>query len=255
MDKDANQGGDFYALVAWADKNRKQLTWTVGAVVIVAVVVGFYVMHKDSRESKANEAFCALKLPVPGKDTPTAALAAQFAQVADDYPETTGGARAMMEAAGIYFEAGDYEKARALFQRLLSEHPDFPLANAAALGVAVCLEAGGKIAEATARYEEIVHRGTPDSTWPQARSALARLYTEQNHPDRALATYKEMLDGRSGDSWTMEAQVQVRELLEKYPQLRQQLAPPTAPTVPPAAAPAASAVPAATGPVLNISKP
>jgi predicted negative regulator of RcsB-dependent stress response len=250
MEKEANQGGDFYALVAWADKNRKQLMWTAGVVLAVVVVAGFYVMHKDSREAKANEAFFALKEPAPGRDTATAAMADQFAQLANDYPETSGGARAMMEAGGIYFEAGEFEKSRTIFQRLLAEHPDFPLANTAAVGIAASLEAEGKVAEATARYEDIVHRGTPDSTWPQARSALARLYTQQNHPDRAFEMYKEMLEGRSGDSWTMEAQVQVRELLEKYPQLRQQLAPPTAPSIPAAAAP-----PAATGPVLDVAKP
>ena len=216
-------------------------------------VRGLYIMHKDSREASANAAFCALKLPVPGRDTPAAAMAAQFEQVADQYPETSGGARAMMEAAGIYFEAGEFEKARALFGRLLVEHPDYPLADEAALGVAVCLESEGKLAEATARYEEIVRRGTPDSTWPQARSALARLYTQQNHPDRAFEMYKEMLEGRSGDSWTMEAQVQARELLEKYPQLRQQLAPPAAPAAVKRLPP--SAVPAPTGPVLNVGKP
>jgi predicted negative regulator of RcsB-dependent stress response len=250
MEKEAKQGGDIYALVAWADKNRKQLMWTVGAVLIAAASVGFYIMHKDGREEKANEAFFALKQPVPGLDTPTAAMADQFAQVADDYSETSGGARAMMEAGQIYFEAGEFEKSRTMFQRLLAEHPDFPLASAATVGVAASLEAEGKLAEATARYEEIVHGGTQDSTWPQARSALARLYTEQNHPDRALDVYKEMLEARSGDSWTMEAQVQVRELLDKYPQLRQQLAPPSAPAIPPAAAP-----PAATGPVLDVAKP
>jgi predicted negative regulator of RcsB-dependent stress response len=250
MEKEANQGGDFYALVAWANKNRKQLTWTVGLVLAVVAAAGFYFMHKNSREASANEAFFALKQPVPGQDTPTAAMADQFAQVANDYPETSGGARAMLVAGGIYFEAGEFEKSRVIFQRLLSEHPDFPLANTAAVGIAASLEAEGKTAEATARYEEIVRRGTPDSTAPQARSALARLYTEQNHPDRALEMYKQMLETRSGDSWTMEAQVQVRELLEKYPQLRQQLAPPTAPSIP-----AAAAAPAATGPVLDVAKP
>jgi predicted negative regulator of RcsB-dependent stress response len=247
MDKEAKQGSDLYALVAWADKNRKQLMWTVGAVLIAVACVGFYLMHKDSREVSANEAFCALKLPVPGRDAPTAAMAAQFEQLADQYPETSGGARAMLAAAGIYFETGDFEKARVLFQTLLSEHPDFPLANEAAMGVAVSLEAEGKVAEATARYEEIVRRATPDSTWPQSRSALARLYTQQNHPDRAFAMYKEMLEGRNGDSWTMEAQVQVRELLEKNPALRQQLAQ--------APAPAAPAAPAPVAPVLDVGKP
>jgi predicted negative regulator of RcsB-dependent stress response len=228
MEKEAKHGDDIYALVAWADANRKQLMWTLGAVVVAGILVGLYFMRKTSREAAANEAFCALKIPVPGRDEATAALAAQFAQVGDEYPGTSGGVRALLEAGTIYFEAGEFEQARVMFQKVLAEHGDYPLASQAAIGVAVSLEAEGNLPEATARYEEIVRRGTVDSTLPQAQSALARLYTEQNHPDRAFELYKQMLGARGSDSWTMEAQVQARELLEKYPALKQQLAPPAA---------------------------
>jgi pentatricopeptide repeat protein len=241
MEKEAKHSSDIYTMVAWADAHRKQLMWTLGGVLVACALVGMYFMRKTDREVRANEAFCALTIPVPGRDVATAAAAAQFAQVGDDYPETSGGARALLEAGAIYFQAGEFEQARMTFQRVLAEHGDYPLANEAAIGVAVSLEAEGKLPEATARYEEIIHNGKPDSTTPQAQSALARLYTEQGHPDRAFEVYKQMLEARGGDSWTMEAQVQGRELLEKYPALKQQLAP--------AAASATGA------PVLNVAKP
>jgi tetratricopeptide (TPR) repeat protein len=233
MEKEAKSGGDLLALVAWADARRKQLMWTAAAVAAVGLLVGLYFMHKNSHEAAGNAAFFALKLPVPGKDALTAADAAPFAQVADDYSDTTGGARAMLMAGRIYFEAGDFEKARAMFQRMLAEHSDYPLANEAAIGVALSLEAEGKLAEATARMEDIVRRGPQDSTWTQAQSALGRLYTEQNHPDRALEAYKQLLSANDNDSWTMEARPQISDLLDKYPALRQQLAPPAKPATPP----------------------
>ena len=164
MDKDANRSSDFYTWVAWANTNRKQLLMTVGAVLVVGALVGLYFMHNIGREDDANEAFNALKLPVAGRDQPTDEAAAQFAKVADDYPGTRAAAHAMLVAGGIYFEAGEYEPARMTFQRFLAEHPDSPLANMAAMGVATTFEAEGKLAEATTRYEEIVHRGIQDST-------------------------------------------------------------------------------------------
>lgn len=246
MDKDANSGGDFYAFVAWADAHRKQLIWTLAAVVAVGAVVGLYFTYKNSHEDRANAALFALDMPIPGHDPATTAQAAQFAQVADEYPDTSAGARAMLLAGRIYFEANEFDQAKMMFQRVLAEHPTFPLANIAAVGVAASLEAEGKLPEATARYEDIVRRATQDSTWPQAQAALARLYTKQNQPERAFEAFKQLLSAGSSDSWTMEAQLQVRELLDKYPQLRQRPAQ--------TAAPAASPIPE-TAPVLNLPKP
>lgn len=249
MDKEANNGGDILALVAWADAHRKQLIWTATAVAAVGLMLGLYVMYKNNREDSANATLFAVALPTPGRPV-TAALAAPFAQVAEEYSDTTAGARAMLLAGGIYFEGNQYDQSTGMFQRLLASHPEYPLANLAALGIAVNLEAQGKLPEAASRYEEIVRRVPPDSTWSQAQSALARIYTEQNHPDRAFETYRQMLETRNSDSWTMEAQTQVRELLDKYPSLRQQLAPP------PTAAPTAPAAPASTPtPTLDLGSP
>jgi tetratricopeptide (TPR) repeat protein len=243
MEKEADHGGDIYALVAWANAHQKQLIWTAITVAVLGVAVGGYFMHKNSREDAANEALFALQLPTPGRAQTPTSPASSFVQLADEYPDTSAGARAMLMAGGIYFEDNQFEQSRGMFQRLLAGHPDYPLANLAALGVAVNLEAEGKLPEATARYEEIAHRVPPDSTWPQAQSALARIYMEQSHPERALDVYKQMLEARNGDSWTMEAEPQLRELLDKYPALRQQLAPPA---TAPASAPA---------PTLDLGKP
>lgn len=245
MDKDTKSGGDIYALVAWADANRKQLIWGATAVVCAAAIIGLYVMHKYNQESDANAALAVVRLP------PVPEQAPQFAEVANRYPQTISGARAMLIAGGLYFQDGQFEPARMMFQRLLAEHPDFSLADEASIGVAVCLEAEGKTNEAIAHYEEILHR-PPGPTWAQTRSALARLYAQQNQPERAMQLYIEMLQARNNDSWTMEASAQVSELLEKYPSLRQKLAAQSAPAAAPAAPAATGATPV---PVLQGIKP
>jgi tetratricopeptide (TPR) repeat protein len=241
MDKEIKHqsGGDFYTFVAWAHANRKQLTWALGGLAAVGLAIGLYFMHKQSREDDANAAFCALNLPSTAPEAATPALAAQFAQVADNYPGTSGGAHALLAAGEIYFEAGQFAQAQQMFERFLAERGDSPLASEAAVGVAASLEVQGKLPEAAAHYEAMLQRGQ-DSTWPQVKSALARIYTEQNQPDRALQQYKEMLQVNNNDSWTMEARVQAGELLEKYPNLRQQVAAPA---------------PTTSAPVLDLGKP
>lgn len=222
MDKNENQGGDIYALVAWADKNRKQLLIGLAVVILAGAVAGLYVWHKTAAETAANAAYCDIK-PSPPGEPGTAAQAAQYAQVANNYPDTSAGARAMLMAGSVYFETGAYDQAQAMFQRLLGEHPDFPLADEAEIGVATCLEVKGNKAEAIQHYSSILQRA-PGPTWSQARSSLARIYTDENKPEEAVQQYVEMLQARQNDSWTMEAQVQMQGLLEKYPALRQKLA-------------------------------
>jgi tetratricopeptide (TPR) repeat protein len=244
MEKEIKQqaGGDVLSVIAWAHANRKQLTWTLGLVAAVGLVAGLYYMHQLSRQDAADAAFCAVNLPFVGQRTPTAADAEQFAQVADSYPGTSAGANARLLAGGIDYDTGQYAAAQGMFERFLAEHGDSPLANEAAVGAASSLEVQGKLADAAVRYEAILQRGQ-DSMAPQVKSALARIYTEQNQPDRALQEYKEMLQANGSDSWTMEARVQAGELLEKYPSLRQKVAAPAAPAAP------------AAGPVLDLGKP
>jgi predicted negative regulator of RcsB-dependent stress response len=221
MEKNENQGGDVYAFVAWADKNRKQLLLGLAVVILAGAVAGLYVWHKTAVETTANAAFCAIKVPAPGEPA-TPALASEYAEVADNYPDTSAGARAMLMAGSSFFETGDFGRAEAMFERFLSDHPDNPLADEAAIGVATCLEAQGKAAEAVARYRDILQR-PPGPTTSQARSSLARIYTQENKPEDAMQQYVSLLQARQSDSWTMEAQVQLQGLLEKNPELKQKL--------------------------------
>ena len=248
MDKDDKQGGGIYTFVAWADAHRKELLIGLGVLVLAGVVAGLYIWHKAATETAANAAYCALKLPAPGEPA-TEAEASQFGQVADNYPETSAGARAMLEAGSMFFEAGDYERARVMFERLLGEHPDFPMADQAAIGVATCLEAQGKTAEAVAHYKDILQHA-PGPTFAQARSSLGRIYTQENKPEDAVQQYIELLQMRQNDSWTMEAQAQLQGLLEKYPEIRQKLAEQAPRTPAPASAPAT-----APAPTLQTGKP
>ena len=94
--------------------------------------------------------------------------------MANDYPGTTAAARALLTAAGMLFDAGKFKEAQDQFEKCLRDYSDFPLVNQASLGIAACLEAQGKTADAAARYDDYIKRHGSDSTIQQAKSALAR---------------------------------------------------------------------------------
>jgi TolA-binding protein len=136
----------------------------------------------------------------------------------------------------------------------LQEHPDYPLANEALLGIASSLDAQGKTSEAIARYDELINHHTADTTTPQAQVALARLYATDKKPEQAMIYYEKVLKSGMNDSWTEEAMMQYSELLEKNPGLKKPVpAPVLAPTMAPPANPApntTTSTPA--GPVLSL---
>jgi predicted negative regulator of RcsB-dependent stress response len=229
MDKSVKDSADLMHLVAWAHANRQRLILTAAIAVAVGCIVGFIFWNKAHREDMANNAL-ALLTPPTSISIATAADAEPYVRVANEYSGTQAGARAQLLAGQLFFDAGKFNEAQEQFQRFLADYPNNQLANQAAVGVAASLEAQGKVAEATARYEDIATRHAADSTMPQVKSALGRLYLAQNKPEKALQQYDELVRAANNDSWTSEAGLERGELLAKYPQLRKPVTPPPGPS-------------------------
>jgi predicted negative regulator of RcsB-dependent stress response len=257
MEKEAKQSADIYRLVAWAHANRKWLIGISAAILVVGAGIGIYNWNKSNREAKANEALSNIILPSSAEES-TNSAADLYLKVAADYPGTSGGARALLIAAGILFDAGKFQDAEKRFEQFLGDYSDYPWADQAMVGVASCYEADGKMAEAATRYKDFVDRHPTASMLPQAKSALARAYLAENKPELALQQYDDLERNRNNDSWTAEAGIQKEELLARFPNLKKQPPSPvnaTAPmiAVPPHAPTTTSAVPPAA--VTNLTAP
>ena len=239
MDNETKHEADFYHLVAWAHANRKRLIAGLVVVLAVGAVFGLVIWNKSHREQVANEALANIKDPPDAREHPTAATAAPYIQVANDYAGTAAGARARILAGGALFEAGSYKDAQEQFDKFLQENPGSSLANEALLGVAASLEADGKSADAIARYEDLIKHHVMDTTGPQARSALARLYVAANRPDDALPLYEELARANNSESWVIEAEIERQQLFIKYPNLKK--------------APVAALAPAPAAPMTNLT--
>lgn len=225
MDKQAASKADVLQWVVWAHAHRQRLITIAGGVLVLGAAIGIYVWHNNAREAGANSALSLLPIPDSIREADSATVAGKYAQMADEYPDTSAGARAMLIGGGLYFDAGQPAKAQALFEKYMQKHSDYPLTPQALLGLAACLDAEGKTADAISRYEELVRTHPSDSAVIQAKAALARLYTVQNKPDRALSIYQE-LARLNNSTWATESQIDAAELLANNPDIRK---PPPAP--------------------------
>jgi tetratricopeptide (TPR) repeat protein len=200
-----------FHLVGWLEKNKKPVAWTVGSILILAVVVSFYSWKKGQHEINAGEALSNVR--------PASDAAQTYLNLANEYGGTIAGGRAILFAAGNSFVAGKYAEAQSQFERLLREYPDSQFHAQALLGVAACLDAQGKVAEATTRYQDLIDRLPNDPATIQARSALARLYELQNQPERALRLYEELARTATYSSHGLLASVLMQDLLARHPEL------------------------------------
>lgn len=227
MDSEANESAEIFRLVAWAHANQKRLIIYATAVAVVAGGYWLYTWSGAHHQRMASEALSDVRpSAAPGTENRTVPADA-FLKVAEQYPGTASAGRAVLLAAGALFDAGKYAEAQAKFEQFLRDAGDSPWRVEAQIGVAASLEAAGKNDAALSNYKAILDKHPSDATTPQVKFAMARLNVALNKPDQALRLYEEMARVPHNDSWSSEAEIEGRELLQKHPELRP---PPVAPT-------------------------
>jgi branched-chain amino acid transport system substrate-binding protein len=85
-----------------------------------------------------------------------------YLQVYKTYPETTSGEEALYRAGSLYFDAGQYEKARAAFDNLLFENPLFPRAQDAQLRLGEAELKTGEYRDAYQLFSQLQDKVPPE---------------------------------------------------------------------------------------------
>jgi tetratricopeptide (TPR) repeat protein len=114
----------------------------------------------------------------------------------------------------------------------------------ALLGIAACYDAQGKTNEAITSYKNLVEHHPGESSVPQAKFALGRLYESQNKPEQARTMFEDVVRGDPYGSIGSEAGIRLEELKQKYPSL--------VPPPPPVPTPTFTAPAPGTLPLTNI---
>ncbi len=228
MQSNVAQLSSFDKGYAWYEANKKQVTWGAVAVILVGLIGGFFVWQRDAKENHASEALSVVSTPQLGKTGAREDAAGAYLKIANDFPQSSAAARALLLGAGSLFLEGKYAEAKTQFEKFNREHRDSPLLSQGLLGVAATLDAQGKTDEAITAYKVIVDRHANENAAPQARFALARLYEAQNKPEQARTLFEELARTDQYSSLGSEAGIRLEELKIKYPNM--------APPIPPSAA-------------------
>jgi TolA-binding protein len=161
--------------------------------------------------------------------TPTAAPVAPdaYIKVANDYPGTEAGQRALLIGASDLFAAGKYDDAQGQFQKFIQQYANSPFTAQAALGIASCYDAEGKTNDAVNAYQGVIDRYGTQNVVPQAKLSLARLLESQGKFKEAQNTFEELARTVPG-SIGSEANERLRVLMIAHPELQPTNPPPSA---------------------------
>ncbi len=204
---------------AWFEANRKQTLYGGGAVLLVSLIVAYFLYRHNAQEVAASEALSKVTVPQMIGSGSRTGVAEAYLKVADTYPKSGAGARALLLAAGDFYTEGKYDLAKAQFDRFRREHSKSPFIGQALLGLAACLDAQGKAREAMTAYQDVITRRPGENVVSQARFALARLHEAQNEPEKARNLYEEVERTDPYGPLGPEAGMRLEELKVKYPKL------------------------------------
>ncbi|HON08302.1 MAG TPA: tetratricopeptide repeat protein [Verrucomicrobiota bacterium] len=208
-------------LLAWFETNKKTLIY-VGIVILIAWIGTLTVIHfKREREAEASAALTSLR-PQLGEPMLSNIPAQKYLEIYEKYRGTKTAPKALLLAAGAFFQEGKYQEAQKTFEKFLSEYPDDIFAAQAALGIASSLEAQGKEAEALTKYQEVTTRYSTDpSVLIPARMAYGRLMEKQGKYDAAYGAYADIIRSDAYTTWAQEAMYRIQALEKKHPELAQ----------------------------------
>jgi tetratricopeptide (TPR) repeat protein len=226
MEAETQSTDSYIKVLAWLHARRKPL-WTGGiAVVVIGLVWAVVAWKKVQDEADANTQFFAIPMASPMLPAPVSP--SSLLEVTKDHADTAVGEYAQALAAKELFTQGKYPEAYEQFADFINHYPDSSLVPQARLGLAACLEAEGKAADAIQKYHEIVLLYPSEtSIVSPAKLTLARLYEEDLHqPQQALTYYAELartLGQNPYDLWAQEARERAQFLVAKHPELLKML--------------------------------
>ena len=221
MDSEAKKTDSFYEFLAWVHVNTKKILVVAAGLALVISVVAIVVWNKGHQEDEANKALSEIRLLGGAASPIKPGTAEALLKVANTYPTTAAGARALLLAATTLFDEGKYSEAKELFEKFSRAYPDSPWRAQAELGVAVCLDSPKQSQAAADKYDEIIKRYASEASADLARLELARWQEQQGKFEAAFRLYTELTKANQYSSLGSEAGVQKQQLLEKHPELEQ----------------------------------
>lgn len=195
-----------------------------GAIVAVVAIISFIYWHSQQTQIDAGDALTSalISLQQPGADA--SRTADSYLYVHTQYPGTLAGQRSLLQGAAVLFTEGKYADAQSYFQQYLDAHPDGEFSGLASLGVAKCLEAAGKLNDASGAYQHIIADIADPQAVVTAKFALGQINLEQKNYADAARNFQDVAQSAPYSALGEEAAQYAYDLRSKVPS-----APTTAP--------------------------
>lgn len=208
----------FFSLVDWFEKNRSKVF--MGLVILSIVVIGIYGMNSlaASKQVAAANALATVDNALDFADPSKGPGGSDYQSVADSYPGSRAGARALLLAGRTYFEKEKFTEARNAFQQFLTNYQDEPvyMIENARYGLARSEEALGNNSAALKEYQNLAD-AYQASLSEASRFAAARLLEAGGDLKAAYLLFDSLSLGTGFSYWTREASVRKQEILKKDP--------------------------------------
>ncbi|MFH1066466.1 MAG: tetratricopeptide repeat protein [bacterium] len=176
----------------------------LGVTALFAIALIFAIGHINRRRA---EKIKAAELYAQASTTE------KWQEVVDKYPKSSEAAQSLLRLAADAQEKKQWDQAVSFYRQLFQSFPQHPLASAAELAAASCLEAGGKMDEARQTYFQIT-QNAQHPFFGAASIGLARLYQAQGNIPRARQVLKEFINRNRPSRFLQEAQAMLAQLPE-----------------------------------------
>ncbi len=199
--------------VVWARENVRKVAVIAGGLLLVALAIILYRTSETREGRQASQRF---------QEIIQAYAAGNFQLAANDFKQFLAqhggspyGDQATLYLANSYMLAGDPKSAVKTLEDARKHLDGSRLAYAAASLQGSAYEAAGDLGGAAETYARAQDKARYDFEKAQAQMNQARVYGAQKATEKAVETYREVIQTYPGSTMAMDAQVRMAELTAK----------------------------------------
>lgn len=197
-------------LTEWSSQHAARILAVIATILVVAAGIGFYLQHRSEGRKAAADALAlagseyrqAMGADPLGGEIPEPANAElakstreqfseRFATVASEFPNTTAGALAWLEAGQLALELGDPDKAKTRFEQAREAADGTAVGALASIRLARLAEDAGDLVAAAQAFEA----ASAVASYPLRAGALgdaARCWITAGETEKGLAAYQRL---------------------------------------------------------------
>lgn len=187
-------------------------TILIAAALAVALTVGSGIWQNRKQDRIEKAARLLSGQPMPEEKLGPGVTIQRFQMTVDRYPDTPSAPLALLALAAQLYSTGQFEPARANYQKFEERYPRHPFAPAAELGRLCCAEAMGATDIALAGYEKYVPTHPDYYLTPLAIFGKARCLEARGAFDNARIAYEDFLAKNPESPWEGEARSALQNL-------------------------------------------